>query len=77
MKKNKIPFYPKISLICTDGSTTKTNFLYSKNDFYINPDIKSNPLWLPEIENTELDGLHSKSTKFDKFQFSFQSLVKK
>ena len=77
MKKNKLPFYPKISLICTDGSTIETNFLYSKDDFYINPDLKSNTLWLPEIENTELDGLQSKSSKFDKYSFSFESLITK
>lgn len=77
MKNNRISFYPEISLICTDGSTIKTNFLYFKDDFYINPDIKSNSLWLPEIENTELDELSSKSSKFQKYKFNFNSLIKK
>ena len=75
MKKNKIPFYPQISLICTDGSTIQTNFLYSKDDFYINPDIKSNPLWLPEVKTTELEGLSSKSTKYANYEFNFKSLI--
>ncbi len=76
MKKNKIPYYPEISLICTDGSTIKTNFLYSKDDFYINPDIKSNSLWLPEVKNTELEGLSSKSTKYENYEFNFKSLLR-
>ena len=75
MKKNKLPFYPEISLICTDGSTIQTNFLYFKDDFYLNPDIKSNASWLPELENAELDGLSSKSSKFKKYEFNFESLV--
>tara|TARA_R110001592_G_scaffold150202_5_gene376018 strand:+ start:3633 stop:3872 length:240 start_codon:yes stop_codon:yes gene_type:complete len=75
MKKNKIPFYPQISLICTDGSTIQTNFLYYKEDFYINPDIKSNTLWLPEVENINLEGLSSKSSKFKKYEFNFESLI--
>ena len=75
MKKNKISFYPKISLICTDGSTIKTNFLYFKDDVFIKPDVKSNALWLPKIENIELDELSSKSSKFEKYRFDFESLV--
>ncbi len=77
MKKQKLPFYPQISLICTDGSTLPTTFLYFKDGFYVNPDIKSNPLWLPEIENTELETLSSKSSKFEKYEFNFESLIKK
>jgi hypothetical protein len=77
MKKNKIPYFPETSIICTDGSTLKTNFLYSKEDFYINPDIKSNSMWLPEIDNFELEGLSNKSSKFDQYEFNFESLIKK
>ena len=77
MKKNKIPFYPQTFLICTDGSTIETNFLYSKNALYIKPDIKSNKLWLPEVENISLDSLSNKSSKFDKYEFDFKSLILK
>jgi hypothetical protein len=75
MKKNKIPFYPQVFLICTDGSTIETNFLYFKSAFYIKPDTKSNNLWLPELENIDLDSLSSKSSKFDKYKFNFESLI--
>jgi hypothetical protein len=77
MKKKKIPFYPQIPLICTDGSTIETNFLYFKDDFYINPDLKSNSLWLPKLNSVELEKLSSKSSKFDKYNFNFESLIKK
>jgi hypothetical protein len=76
MKKTKIPFYPKISLICTDGSTTQTNFLCFKDDFYINPDIKSNNAWLPNRVSVDLDELSNKSSKFRKYEFDFECLIK-
>jgi hypothetical protein len=75
MKKNKIPFHPQIALICTDGSTIQTDFVHYKNEFYIKPDIKSNSLWLPELDNAELEGLSSKSSKFKNYEFNFESLV--
>jgi hypothetical protein len=75
MKKQIISFYPQISLIGTDGSTIPTNFIYYKEDFYINPDIKSNTLWLPELNKAELEGLSTKSSKFEKYDFNFESLV--
>jgi hypothetical protein len=75
MKKNKIPFYPQVYLICTDGSTIQTTFLYFKDNFYINPDIKSNNFWLPEFETGRLEKLYSQSSKFDKYEFNFESLV--
>jgi hypothetical protein len=75
MQNNKIPYYPKTTLICTDGSTINTTFLYSKDDFYLNPDIKSNNIWLPEIDAIELEGLSGKSSKFENYEFDFESLV--
>jgi hypothetical protein len=75
MKKKKIPFYPKIYFVCTDGSTIQNDFLYYKDDFYLNPDIKSNALWLPEIEGADLEKLSHKSTKFAKYEFNFKSLI--
>ena len=75
MKKNKVPLYPKINLICTDGSTIQSNFLYSKDDSYINPDIRSNLTWLPENMDIELDGLSGRSSKYKKYEFNFESLV--
>ena len=75
MKRSKIPYYPSTTIICTDGSTLNVDFPYVKNDFYINPDIKSNPIWLPMTTDIELDGLANKSTKFEKYEFNFESLV--
>jgi hypothetical protein len=75
MKRNKIPYYTEINLICTDGSTIKSNFLYDKDDIYLNPDIKSNNLWLPELMNIEVQSLSDKSTKYDNYEFDFESLV--
>lgn len=75
MKKSKIPYYPSTTIICTDGSTLEVNFPYLKNDFYINPDIKSNPIWLPTTTDIELDGLANKSSKFKNYEFDFESLV--
>jgi hypothetical protein len=77
MKKNKLPFYPRVSFICTDGSTIETNFLHFKDAFYIKPDIKSNNLWLPKLENIDLNSLSSKSSKFDNYEFNFESLISK
>ena len=77
MQRNKIPYYPKIQLICTDGSTLNTNFLYNKDDFYINPDLKSNNVWLPEIQNIELDVLSGKSKKYANYKFDFKNLITK
>lgn len=77
MKKNQLPFYPETSLICTDGSTVKNVFPYSKTDLFLNPDIKSNGLWLPINTDVELDDFSKKSSKFKKYEFDFGSLVKK
>jgi hypothetical protein len=75
MKKKITSFYPQIALIGTDGSTIQTNFVCYKDDFYIKPDVKSNSLWLPKVENAELEGLSNKSSKFKKYEFNFASLV--
>jgi hypothetical protein len=75
MKKTQIPFYPEIDIVCTDGSTIKTTFLYEKTDLYMNPDIKSNPIWLPDTEEIDLDDFSKKSTKFKKYEFDFGDLV--
>jgi hypothetical protein len=72
MKKNKTPFYPQISLICTDGSTIQTNFLQDKDDIYLNPDLKSNALWLPYVEKA---GLKVLSSRLQKYDFNFESLI--
>lgn len=77
MKKNKLPFYPKIYTICTDGSTINTNYIYKKEDVYLNPDIKSNNIWLPELTDKELENLSDKSSKFENYDFNFESLIKK
>jgi hypothetical protein len=75
MKKKITSFYPQIILIGTDGSTVESNFVSYKDDFYIKPDVKSNTLWLPKVENVELEGLANKSSKFKKYQFNFASLI--
>ena len=76
MKKTNIPYYPETTLICTDGSTIPVTFPYTKQDFYINPDIKSNPIWLPDLQEVELEGISDKSSKFENYAFDFESLIK-
>jgi hypothetical protein len=76
MKRTNIPYYPRTNVICTDGSTININFPYSKSEFYFNPDIKSNVVWLPTAVDVELEGLSGKSKKFANYEFDFESLVK-
>ena len=77
MKRTNIPYYSKAYAICTDGSTINIRFPYTKSDFYINPDIKSNMIWLPKTDDYQLEGLSTKSKKFENYEFDFESLVKK
>jgi hypothetical protein len=76
MKRNKIPYHPKLPLICTDGSTFESNFPYYKDELFINPDIKSNTLWLPAVKDAELKKISNKSSKFINYDFNFESLIK-
>ena len=74
MKRTLIPCTAKTNIIGTDGSTLIVDFPYAKLDLFINPDLKSNSLWLPEsdVKLTEID---QKSSKYKAYEFSFESLV--
>ena len=77
MKRSNIPFVNKGSIILTDGSTLNIDFLYKKDDLFLNPDLRSNPLWLPESTTNSLESLEHKSNKFKQYEFSFESLLEK
>lgn len=76
MKNNKTAKFTPALIVCTDGSTLRAPFIYSREEISLNPDIKSSSPWLPESNNLELEGLAGRSTKFEKYQFNFGSLVK-
>ena len=75
MKNSKTLLFSKSILICTDGSTLNIPYIYPREDIRLNPDIKSNMIWLPESINLDLDELGGRSTKFKKYKFNFESLV--
>ena len=75
MKKNKNNCAANGLLIGTDGSTLNIELPYAKTNLFVNPDLKSNPLWLPETEGEHLRELNKKSTKFKNYEFSFSTLV--
>ena len=77
MKNNKRPLFKETYLIGSDGSTLVTSFPYLKEDFFINPDLRSNDLWLPKKESQLLEDLSGRSKKYENFNFDFKSLIKK
>lgn len=77
MKNNKRPLFKKTYFIGSDGSSQLTYFPYLKEDFFINPDLRSNDLWLPRNKKYSLENFSTKSKKYENFQFDFTSLIKK
>lgn len=75
MKKNKLPYYPQTFFISTDGSTIQTNFIYSKEDFFINPDLKSNHIWISQDDSINSKELNKKLIKLKDYDFNFKGLI--
>ena len=67
----------KSVLLCTDGSTLNVSFIYPREDIAFNPDLKSHLTWLPESTQIEVEGLSSRSTKLDHYNFNFTELLTK
>ena len=78
MKNNKNPLKSTTTYVLTDGSTINASFVYNREEFFANPDIKSNLIWLPEDTESTLGALSTeRSSKFDQYGFDFESLVSK
>ena len=74
MRKKLIPCKGTTNIIGTDGSTLTVDFPYTKIDLFINPDLKSNSLWLP-ASDLKLTEINQKSSKYKAYEFSFESLI--
>ena len=76
MKNNNNSFTSTTTYVLTDGSTLKLPFVHKRDDFFVNPDLKSNLAWLPTTTESSLGNtLEGRSGKFEKYTFNFESFT--
>ena len=77
MKRNRIPSGATSRLVGTDGTTLFIETPHYRSNLFTNPDLKSNPLWLPDTNQEHLEEVEMRSSKYKNYNFSFASLVNK